>query len=153
MDDDSKDWKNKTCTINACGRNQYIKKRGWCKIHYERWQYRRGDPEPVFEHQEKGHGMVKTPEWRAWRAMRVRCSQPTHPKWKDYGGRGIRVCDEWQKSFLAFYEHIGAKPGKGYSLDRVDNNGNYEPGNVRWATYIEQNNNQRRSKKYANIDI
>lgn len=145
MDDDITGYK---CKIQLCENIKYA--RGWCKIHYERWLYRKGgDPEPIVQKQEKGHGMVKSPEWLAWRAMRVRCNNQSSPKYPDYGGRGIKVCEEWQNSFLAFYNYIGNRPGKGYSLDRIDNDGNYEPGNVRWATYSQQNNNQRRSKKYS----
>jgi hypothetical protein len=90
--------------------------------------------------------MVNTPEWLAWRAMRARCRKENHPKYPDYGGRGIRVCAEWDNSFLSFFEYIGKRPPGNYSLDRIDNDGNYEPGNVRWATYTEQNQNRRNKK-------
>jgi hypothetical protein len=89
------------------------------------------------------HGMWKTKEYGIWNAMRQRCTNPNSQKWKHYGGRGIKVCDEWLKSFIPFYEHIGPKPSSEYSLDRINNDGNYEPGNVRWATIYEQNNNMR----------
>lgn len=89
------------------------------------------------------HGLWKTKEYGIWNAMRQRCTNPNSQKWKHYGGRGIKVCDEWLKSFIPFYEHIGPKPGPEYSLDRINNDGNYEPGNVRWATIYQQNNNTR----------
>lgn len=92
------------------------------------------------------HNMANTPEYGAWCQMKHRCTNPKSQAWHNYGGRGITVCDEWQKSFTAFFEHIGARPGRGWSVDRIDNNGNYEPGNVRWATAKMQANNSRNKK-------
>ena len=91
------------------------------------------------------HGCTGTPEHRAWLDMKCRCSSESHACWHHYGGRGIRVCPEWMASFEAFLDHIGPRPSKTHSLDRVDNDGNYEPGNVRWATRKQQNSNMRRS--------
>jgi hypothetical protein len=85
-----------------------------------------------------------TPEYMAWGAMKQRCLNPRHESFARYGGRGVSVCPEWIESFEAFYAYIGPRPGRGYSLDRYpDNCGNYEPGNVRWATWEEQNRNLR----------
>lgn len=84
------------------------------------------------------HGMNKSPEHRAWVHMKQRCTNPNKREWPHYGGRGIQVCSEWMGSFLAFYQHIGPRPSDKHSLDRIDVNGNYEPGNVRWATQQEQ---------------
>jgi hypothetical protein len=95
------------------------------------------------------HGMckkrtsVETPEYRCWRKMRERCCNPLDKSYADYGGRGIRVCAEWMDSFEAFFAHIGPKPSPAHSIDRINVNGNYEPGNVRWATAIEQAANKR----------
>lgn len=93
------------------------------------------------------HGMYQSPEYRAWQNMRERCNNPNHPQFKDWGGRGISVCDRWMDSFEAFYADVGPRPGHRLSLDRIDNDGNYEPGNVRWATHSQQMKNRRPRKR------
>jgi len=90
------------------------------------------------------HGRSRSDLHRIWSAMKARCSNPANKRWASYGGRGIRVCDEWRSSFPAFAAHVGTKPA-GMTLDRIDNDGHYEPGNVRWATYSQQARNTRRS--------
>jgi hypothetical protein len=84
-----------------------------------------------------------SPEYYAWKAMNRRCRNPQSPDYFRYGARGISVCAEWVDDFRPFFEHIGPRPGGEYSLDRINNNGNYEPGNVRWATIQQQNYNRR----------
>lgn len=79
--------------------------------------------------------------------MLKRCTDRKHPAFKNYGGRGITVCVEWRHDFAAFLKHVGPCPGPGYSIDRKENDGHYEPGNVRWATRQEQARNQRRPRK------
>jgi hypothetical protein len=89
------------------------------------------------------HGMRNTPEYHAWHSMKDRCTNPRHRAWRNYGGRGITVCLEWLASFEAFIAHVGSRPSPDHSLDRIDNNGGYGPGNVRWATLSQQMRNRR----------
>jgi len=95
----------------------------------------------------KKHGMDGTPTYRAWVEMRRRCRASNRPDSHLYAGRGIHVHPEWDASFEAFYRDIGERPSSKHSLDRINNSGNYEPGNVRWATGKEQSNNRRTNHK------
>lgn len=89
------------------------------------------------------HGMTGSPTWSTWRDMRKRCSNPKAQNFKHYGGRGIKVCERWQ-DFSAFLEDMGQRPD-GTSIERIDVNGGYEPGNCIWLPSKEQPNNTRRS--------
>lgn len=89
------------------------------------------------------HGMFGTPEYNSWLGMKNRVLNPNHQSYNNYGGRGIKISDRWVNSFLNFYSDVGPRPGPGYSIDRIDNDGNYEPGNVKWSTRKEQNSNKR----------
>lgn len=89
-----------------------------------------------------------SPEYNTWLTMRNRCNYPNQPGYARYGGRGIKVCARWMVSFEDFLADVGLKPGPKHTLDRVDNDGNYEPSNCRWATPKEQNA-QRIGKKLS----
>jgi hypothetical protein len=93
------------------------------------------------------HGMTYSPEFSVWLAMRKRCGNPNNASWRHYGARGITICERWQDSFEAFHADMGSRPSAKHSLDRIDNDGNYEPGNCRWATPSEQQSNRRPFKR------
>ena len=86
---------------------------------------------------------ARAAEHRIWRRMIDRCYSPTNKYFKNCGGRGITICDHWRNSFDAFYADMGPRPSPELSLDRINNDGNYEPGNCRWATPSEQRQNRR----------
>jgi hypothetical protein len=96
----------------------------------------------------KTHGMSKTPEYQAWTNLKQRCLNANRPDYGNYGGRGILPCEEWsgRHSFEAYFAVTGLRP-PGRSLDRIDNDRGYEPGNVQWATKKQQIQNRRRPKK------
>jgi hypothetical protein len=88
------------------------------------------------------HGLRGTAEYRTWAMMRVRCHNERNPAYKWYGGRGIRICDRWS-SFESFLADMGPRPSLKHSLDRIDSDGDYEPGNCRWADTKTQGRNRR----------
>jgi hypothetical protein len=95
------------------------------------------------------HGLTNSPEWRSWSAMRSRCLNPNYARYDLYGGRGISICERWN-AFENFLEDMGPRP-QGTSLDRINNNVNYEPDNCRWADALTQRHNQRRHDKKFGI--
>lgn len=95
----------------------------------------------------KKHGMARSPEFNIWKTIVQRCFNKRRKDYARYGGRGITMHPAWKSDFMAFYRHIGPRPGPRYSVDRwPDNNGSYVPGNVRWATPEEQGNNRRTNR-------
>lgn len=139
----------KTCTVPGCEAKHHAK--GYCRKHHGR---RRSD-KPGFDVLKDFHGKtnrgkvdgvyLKSREYSTWQSMKQRCYNPNNRWYKAYGGRGITICDEWRESFMAFYRDMGDKP-EGMSIDRIDNDGNYEPGNCRWTTQKVQRNNQRKKE-------
>lgn len=132
-----------TCKAQWCKNWKYAN--GYCQMHYTRLR-NNGDVNKVTR--VVGENRSKHPLYKTYHAMHDRCDNPNNTHYKYYGGRGISVCERWsgQRGFPNFLEDMGEKP-EGYSLDRIDNNGNYEPSNCRWADKTTQQYNQRLSVK------
>ena len=96
---------------------------------------------------QRTHGKTGTPEYKAWATMKQRCFNPKNPRKKTYSQRGITVCTRWVSSFENFFEDMGERPSPEHSLERRDNDGNYEPSNCYWATELEQQKNTTRNVK------
>lgn len=129
------------CELSECTRARETRI-GYCLLHYKRWK-RTGDPSKLIR---KIYGGTEShPLYTTWLNMRQRCYNKNKPQYKDWGGRGIKVCDSWNSSggFERFVQDVGNKPTLMHQLDRINNDGDYEPGNVRWATRHEQMRNTR----------
>jgi hypothetical protein len=123
------------CNLEGCDRKQRAK--GFCSRHYT--QFRKGKLGDTIEI--KQDGRTSHPLYNGWRGMKQRCFDVNSTQFKYYGGRGITVCERWLNSFAAFLEDMGERP-KNHTLDRINNDGNYEPSNCRWASQTEQNINK-----------
>ena len=128
------------CTVEGC--EAPFESRGYCNKHYRRF-LRHGDPAHI---KTESHGMYESSEYNIWHKMKDRCLNHKAPMYHRYGGRGITVCERWQNSFLAFYEDMGPRPFTNAQIDRIENDGNYEPSNCRWVTPKENANNRSTSK-------
>lgn len=128
------------CCVENCERKHIAK--GYCDKHYRRY-LKHGNPKTS---KRNNHGLVKTKEYSIWASIIQRCTNPKNIDYKNYGGRGINIYNEWKNNFTSFYNYlenvIGLKT-EGMSLDRINNDGNYEPGNIRWANSVTQARNRR----------
>lgn len=117
-------------------------------------QRERAGRQPLHGHTIPVDGKRLSSEYSTWNQMKQRCTNPNGPNWKNYGGRGITVCDRWLNSFEDFLADVGPKPvlvkadrARTMSLGRIDNDKGYEPGNVEWQTYLQQAANKRRPQR------
>ena len=102
-----------------------------------------------------GHGRRgknRTPEYCAWDSMLQRCYNKKHPNFKYYGARGIKVYPTWRQDFTAFLKSMGPRPAANYTLERINNDGNYEPSNCKWATWLQQANNKRKGNQFNHLE-
>lgn len=139
------------CSIDNC--NKRHKARGYCDTHYCRWK-KRG----TTDLKNRRHGISRTARYRAWASIIGRISSTAGKPYLYYGGRGIKMCQNWRDSVEQFYADIGERPDAGFSIDRIDNNGHYSCGkckecieegwplNIRWATKQQQMLNRRSPK-------
>jgi len=132
----------KTCKVDDCNNKHFGK--GYCSKHYQRYK-KYGDP-LYLKIKHNAHGKASTSEYHTWESIIQRCNNPKAIRYNRYGGRGITICDRWLHSFSNFYEDIGAKPFLKAQIDRIDNNGNYEPSNCHWVTCAENCHNTSKTK-------
>jgi hypothetical protein len=120
----------------------------WAREWYQRKKH--GLPQPRRGDNLRKHGLTFSPEHRSWLSMMTRCvwNSPDREDWPLYQGRGIKVCDRWM-DFSNFLADMGNKPTRRHTIDRIDSDGNYEPGNCRWATSKQQGRNKRSNRLFS----
>lgn len=139
------DWKDCNCTADNCERRAIAK--SLCDTHYRRFR-KSGNPNITINSM---HGMQKSAEYRIWSHIKGRCENPNDKNYKDYGARGIYLCERWH-SFSLFFEDMGERPSEKSQIDREDNNDGYRPGNCRWVDSATNNQN-RRSTKLTQVSV
>ncbi len=128
------------CSVPWC--DKWAVTRGWCRLHYDRW--RKTGSALTRNRYDDRDNHCQHPESQRWYNMMARCYNPTSSRYARYGGRGIQVCEEWHDpwTFCRYLDETLGPCPPDHTLDRINNDGNYEPGNIRWATYSEQNQNR-----------
>ena len=129
------------CLVENCDNKYYAK--GYCQRHYYRW-HKYGDPSVD---NRKKHGCYKHPIYKVWYEMKGRCYNTNHVSYKNYGSRGITICDEWKNSAKTFIEWAMPLWKKGLEINRINNNENYYPENCEFVTPKENNDNRRLLQK------
>lgn len=145
----AKEFPNTLCLEDGC--NKFKLTKGRCNKHYLREKKLRLYNKQT--HHSK-HGLHNTTEFHSWAGAKNRCLNPNNPKYSGYGGRGITVCDRWldkPNGFLNFLEDMGKKPSAACTLNRIDNDGNYEPSNCEWANIHTQAANKRNNNKTVGV--
>ena len=130
----------KKCSIEGCNKPHHAK--GLCSMHYTRLLIH-GD---INTNKRPRHGYSGTREYSVWHDIRDRCNNPKNKRYYCYGGRGIKVCERWENSFLDFYSDMGDKPFDKAQIDRINNDGGYEPNNCRWISQTENMRNKGTTK-------
>jgi hypothetical protein len=128
------------CSVKGCNRIHMAK--GLCSLHWQRIN----DRNPINPNIKR-----KQTEYIIWTNIKSRCHNPNNPAYKNYGGRGIKMCSKWVHDYDYFLFCVGNRPSTRHSLDRIDNKGDYEPGNVKWSTWNEQQSNKRSNNSTCGV--